>query len=93
MRINNSRKYHMLDWSFYLQIRNPKVLLLDEATSALDPESERIVQDALNEATKDRTTITIAHRPGAVANADIIVSMDCGQIVHIERKKNNEDFS
>ncbi|HEY1386544.1 MAG TPA: ABC transporter transmembrane domain-containing protein [Dongiaceae bacterium] len=61
-------------------LRNPALLLLDEATSALDAESERIVQAALDEVMKDRTTIVIAHRLATVLKADRIVVMDKGRI-------------
>ena len=59
----------------------PSVLLLDEATSALDAENERLVQDALNEIMKDRTTLVIAHRLATIRKADKIVVMDKGHIV------------
>jgi ATP-binding cassette subfamily B protein len=61
-------------------LRNPALLLLDEATSALDAESERIVQAALDDVMKDRTTIVIAHRLATVLKADRIVVMDKGRI-------------
>ncbi|KAI1380474.1 P-loop containing nucleoside triphosphate hydrolase protein [Hypoxylon crocopeplum] len=62
-------------------IRDPKILLLDEATSALDTESERVVQAAINEAAKNRTTISIAHRLSTIQSADRIIVMEDGEIV------------
>ena len=64
-------------------LKNPPLLLLDEATSALDAESERVVQQALEAAMADRTTIVIAHRLATVLKADRIVVMDAGRIVDI----------
>jgi len=61
-------------------LRNPALLLLDEATSALDAESERIVQAALDEVMRERTTLVIAHRLATVLKADRIVVMDKGRI-------------
>ncbi|ELP83550.1 multidrug resistance protein, putative [Entamoeba invadens IP1] len=62
-------------------IRNPKVLLLDEATSALDAESESVVQNALENAAKGRTTIVVAHKLSTIKNADKICVLQDGQIV------------
>ncbi len=62
-------------------LRNAPILVLDEALSALDSESERIVQDALDDLMKDRTTFCIAHRLSTVLHADLIVVMDQGRIV------------
>lgn len=62
-------------------LRNPEVLLLDEATSALDSESERRVQEALEELMRGRTTLVIAHRLSTVRSADRIVVLDRGRIV------------
>jgi ATP-binding cassette, subfamily B, bacterial len=62
-------------------LKNPPILLLDEATSALDAESERAVQQALEAAARDRTTLVIAHRLATVKKADRIVVMDQGRIV------------
>ena len=54
-------------------LKNPPILILDEATSALDNESERFIQQSLEELAKDRTTITIAHRLSTIRNADEIL--------------------
>ncbi|KAK4234337.1 ATP-binding cassette sub-family B member 5 [Achaetomium macrosporum] len=62
-------------------ISEPKILLLDEATSALDPHAEGIVQQALDNASKNRTTIVIAHKLATIRNADNIVVMSKGKIV------------
>ena len=62
-------------------VRNPKILLLDEATSALDVQSERLVQEALDRACHDRTTIMIAHRLSTVRDAHTIASMEKGRVV------------
>ncbi|RGB26342.1 multidrug resistance protein 1a, partial [Rhizophagus diaphanus] len=64
-------------------IKNPPILLLDEATSALDTESERLVQDALDNASSNRTTIVIAHRLSTIKNADKIVVMHKGEIKEV----------
>lgn len=62
-------------------LKDPPILLLDEATSALDTVSERVVQEALDEAAKGRTTLTIAHRLSTVIGADVIHVVEAGQIV------------
>lgn len=64
-------------------LRDAPVLLLDEATSALDAESERLVQAAFEDLSRDRTTIVVAHRLATVKKADRIVVMDQGRIVAV----------
>ncbi|MFZ4785773.1 MAG: ABC transporter ATP-binding protein [Flavobacteriales bacterium] len=62
-------------------LKNPTILILDEATSALDSESEKLVQGALDELMKNRTSIVIAHRLSTIRNADKIVVIDAGEVV------------
>jgi ATP-binding cassette subfamily B protein len=62
-------------------LKDPAILILDEATSALDTESEKLVQDALNDLMKDRTTIIIAHRLATIRNVDRIYVLKEGEIV------------
>ena len=62
-------------------LKNPPIMVLDEATSALDTESERLVQNALENMMKHRTSIVIAHRLSTIQNADLIVVMQKGCIV------------
>lgn len=69
-------------------LKNPPIMILDEATSALDTESERLVQKALENMMKNRTSIVIAHRLSTIQNADKIVVMQKGKIV--EQGKHEE---
>ncbi len=69
-------------------LKNPAILILDEATSALDTESEKLVQEALENLMKNRTTIVIAHRLSTIKNADMICVMHEGEIV--EQGKHEE---
>lgn len=62
-------------------LKDPPVLLLDEATSALDTVSERVVQEALDEAARGRTVLSIAHRLSTVMGADMIHVLDAGRII------------
>jgi ATP-binding cassette subfamily B protein len=62
-------------------LSDPRILILDEATSALDTTSERLVQQALEHATRKRTTIAIAHRLSTVLGADVILAVEAGRVV------------
>ncbi|MFV0366038.1 MAG: ABC transporter ATP-binding protein [Mangrovibacterium sp.] len=64
-------------------LRNPPILILDEATSALDTESEKLVQEALENLMKDRTSLVIAHRLSTIKNADVICVMEAGRIIEM----------
>lgn len=72
-------------------LNNPPIMLLDEATSALDTESEKLVQDALNNLMKNRTSLVIAHRLSTIQNADVIIVLESGVIV--EQGKHQELIS
>lgn len=78
-------------------IRNPEILLLDEATSALDTTSEKVVQAALDQAAKGRTTVAVAHRLSTIQKADVIYVLDKGEVIasgtHSELMEKSERYA
>ncbi|KAB8222524.1 P-loop containing nucleoside triphosphate hydrolase protein [Aspergillus novoparasiticus] len=64
-------------------LRNTKILLLDEATAALDSRSEAMVQEALNKASEERTTVAVAHRLSTIQHADVICVLEAGRVVEV----------
>ena len=62
-------------------LKDPPILILDEATSSLDTESEKNVQEAIDNLMKDRTVLVIAHRLSTIINADMIIVLDDGKII------------
>ncbi|WP_312754159.1 ABC transporter ATP-binding protein [Rummeliibacillus suwonensis] len=78
-------------------LRQPKILLLDEATSSLDSESEKLVQEAIDNLIKNRTTIVIAHRLSTIKNAAQIVFLDNGEVTgigtHSELMKHHKKYA
>ncbi|XP_059070077.1 ABC transporter B family member 2 isoform X2 [Cryptomeria japonica] len=78
-------------------LKNPCILLLDEATSALDSQSERNVQEALDNIMSNRTTLVIAHRLSTIVNADLIAVIERGKVTelgtHIQLLKNSKLYS
>ena len=77
-------------------LKNPPILILDEATSSLDTQSEKLVQDALNNLMKNRTSIVIAHRLSTIQHADKIIVLHEGRVVeegtHKELLTNNKNY-
>ncbi|KAI3497014.1 hypothetical protein L1887_39394 [Cichorium endivia] len=78
-------------------IRDPKILLLDEATSALDSQSERVVQEAIDQASVGRTTIVIAHRLSTIRKANLIYVLGSGKVIesgsHDDLMHKNGEYS
>ena len=76
-------------------LRKPKILLLDEATSALDRRNERLIQNTLDEVSKNCITITVAHRVGTIMKSDIIYVIENGNVLekgHFNKLKRYRDY-
>ena len=77
-------------------IRDPKILILDEATSNIDTETEKIIQEGINELKKDRTTFIVAHRLSTIKNVDKIIVLSHGKILesgnHEQLIQNNGEY-
>jgi subfamily B ATP-binding cassette protein MsbA len=72
-------------------LKNPPIMILDEATSALDSESENLVQIALDNVMKNKTSLVIAHRLSTIQKADNILVLDKGKIIESGKHKNLMD--
>lgn len=72
-------------------VRDPEVLIFDEATSSLDPETERLIQESINDLAAQKTTIIISHRLSTVKNADVIYVMENGRVVETGSYKELEN--
>ena len=68
-------------------LKNPPILIFDEATSSLDSESERLIQEAIDNLMKDRTVLIVAHRLSSIIKSDHIVVMEKGRIIDIGNHK------
>ena len=77
-------------------IRDPKILILDEATSNIDTETEKVIQEGINELKKDRTTFIVAHRLSTIKNVDKIIVLSHGKILesgnHEQLIQNNGEY-
>ena len=68
------------DYAYFYDLADPRILILDEATSSVDAEAEYLIQQALDEVMKGRTSLVIAHRLSTIRNADKIIALEEGRI-------------